>query len=210
RIVYTTCTYAPEENEINAERFARRFDDLKPVEFDFPAEWGVESVGMGYALLPHRCVGEGFFMAAWDKADAHAPVLRARAVKEARPRMQTPGKWFDFGGRLRVATDEAARIASLIPGVRAVGLAAGQEHRREFVPAHDLAYLPGPGLELERNDALRFLKGDVPLPPPEHPGQILRLTFMGMGLGWVKAVGRQRWNSLLPPALRIRGPIDEE
>ncbi len=210
RLVYSTCTFAPEENEMNVEAFCRRFPDMSPVAFDFPKSWGVETVGMGYALLPHRCAGEGFFMAVWDKDDGPESRFSSRLPREGRPRFATPGRWYDYGGVWRVASEEAARTASLMPGVKAVGIAAGKDARKGFVPVHEAAYLPGDGFELDRLSALRYLKGEVPLPKPEHPQQLLRLTYQGLGLGWAKAAGPDRWNSSLPPGLRIRKPIDEE
>jgi len=102
RLVYSTCTFAPEENE----RVIARFLDEHP-SFDLVApppaphfapgrpEWadGRESLTRAVRLWPHRVRGEGHFLALLEKrADADAQLSAAHAAQgQRRTRMRPAG-----------------------------------------------------------------------------------------------------------------------
>ncbi len=74
RMVYSTCTFAPEENEGSISRFLRRHPDFKLLEPPFQTEemcegvpeWGEDALSelrKTIRLWPHRIKGEGHFAA---------------------------------------------------------------------------------------------------------------------------------------------------
>ena len=64
RLVYSTCTYHPEENEENAKWFLLRFPEFEPVPFFLP---GVSAPEGFFTCYPHRMKGEGQFTALFRK-----------------------------------------------------------------------------------------------------------------------------------------------
>jgi len=71
-LVYSTCTYAPEENEAVLAPFLRETGArVLPLEVDVPGEPGVtrwegeaypEELALARRLYPHRFDSEGFFV----------------------------------------------------------------------------------------------------------------------------------------------------
>lgn len=80
RLVYSTCTFAPEENEGSVSRFLRRHPDFDilpvsnktamPVGCDGVPEWGDKNPKLAdtLRLWPHKVRGEGHFAAVLQKA----------------------------------------------------------------------------------------------------------------------------------------------
>lgn len=76
RLVYSTCTFAPAENEGSISRFLQRHPEYEIVEVPFSGgmEPGVPAWGDGNPMLartirlwPHKCKGEGHFLAVLQK-----------------------------------------------------------------------------------------------------------------------------------------------
>lgn len=97
RLVYSTCTFSPEENEQTAARFLKRhpeFSLIKPECAVFFSEgrpeWadGVEEVRKTVRIWPHRTDGEGHFMALFVKKGGYAAGDRADKKTE-------DGTWSD-------------------------------------------------------------------------------------------------------------------
>lgn len=59
-----------------------------------------------------------------------------------------------------------------------------------------------PSVELSKGDAIKYLLRET-LSLPGSPLGYLRVTYGGLGLGFVKNIGT-RANNLLPTSLRIR------
>ena len=67
RLVYSTCTFSKEEDEINALEFFERYDDISYVKADVEGlEPGFD--GIGYRLWPHKIQGEGHYFCIFEKA----------------------------------------------------------------------------------------------------------------------------------------------
>ena len=64
RLVYSTCTYNPDENEGNAEWFLNTHPDFSPEAFSLPGASGEAGTLL---CLPHRMKGEGQFVAKFRK-----------------------------------------------------------------------------------------------------------------------------------------------
>lgn len=75
-LVYSTCTFAPEENEKSIESFLKRHEEFEIVEVEAPwfspahKEWsenGIEEVERTFRLWPHKLNGEGHYVAVLKK-----------------------------------------------------------------------------------------------------------------------------------------------
>ena len=66
RLVYSTCTFSKDEDEVNAEQFCNRYEDLHYGKIDYAGpEPGYD--GIGYRLWPHKIKGEGHFLCIFEK-----------------------------------------------------------------------------------------------------------------------------------------------
>ncbi len=165
-LLYSTCTFAPEENEQQIDRFLRSHDGWELAEL--PVLPGVDQGRSDWVndpafdlsktrrLWPHCGQADGHFLALLrapgyaqrDMADSgkragqeEAP-REASALWEAFRRESLPG--FPSGGRLVVSGDHLFQLPSEqldLRNVRLVrpGLPLGQVRGNHFVPAHALA-----------------------------------------------------------------------
>lgn len=77
RLVYSTCTFAPEENEVTIEKFIKTHPEFKLLNIEMPnlspgvPEWtsGNPELSKTKRLWPHRAEGEGHFVALLEKTD---------------------------------------------------------------------------------------------------------------------------------------------
>ena len=145
RLVYSTCTFAPQENEEAVARFLRDHPDFYPEEVDAP--WFTPAGPGAYRLWPHKLLGEGHF----------AAVLRRRGeqeVPEVSPgREALPKQWQDFARELSITLPQGKPVLfgqSLfwapaempeLKGLRVLrpGLELGTVKKDRFEPAHALA-----------------------------------------------------------------------
>ncbi|MCC6601019.1 MAG: RsmB/NOP family class I SAM-dependent RNA methyltransferase, partial [Crocinitomicaceae bacterium] len=71
-LIYSTCTFAPDENEKNAEWMLTQ--GMLPVTLSVPSGWNIRQIGQpsfcGFQFLPHRVAGEGFFAVVFRKDEA--------------------------------------------------------------------------------------------------------------------------------------------
>ena len=145
RLVYSTCTFAPEENEMAIEGFLQRHPDFELE--DVQAPWFVQ-VGVGqFRLWPHKLLGEGHF----------AAVLRKRGEQEPSGVPGTaeklPKQWLDFAKTLDIDLPEGKAVSfgttlywapAQMPDLKGIkvlrpGLELGEVKKDRFEPAHALA-----------------------------------------------------------------------
>nr|WP_122012995.1 RsmF rRNA methyltransferase first C-terminal domain-containing protein [Maliibacterium massiliense] len=170
RLVYATCTFAPEENEGTISAFVRRTPGFtieqvaRPACFDGGhAAWvSAPTPGIAHAmrLWPHRLEGEGHFIAVLRKEAGCAPPrqasLRPRApacdrqsaaLAEAfaRENLRIPlaGLYLAFGAQLYQPPEGLPSLAQ--HKVLRAGLALGVCRKDRFAPAHALALALTPG-----------------------------------------------------------------
>ncbi len=76
RLIYSTCTYNPTENEAIIQWLLDQVPGMRVVPLDFPAAWGLTpgtTAGFSPAMrhtfhaYPHKTKGEGFFLACLEK-----------------------------------------------------------------------------------------------------------------------------------------------
>ena len=145
RLVYSTCTFAPEENEDAVEAFLQEHPDFYPEREEAP--WFTPGPNGSYRLWPHKLLGEGHFASVlrrageWDgRRDAPAgeklPVQWEQFRKALDISLPT-GKCVRFGQSVYWAPEQMPDIR----GIRVLrpGLALGEEKKGRFEPDHALA-----------------------------------------------------------------------
>lgn len=197
RLVYSTCTFSPEENEMTVAAFLRGNPCFRPENLSAP--WFTPGENGSFRLWPHKLLGEGHFAAVLQRIDGQTGSALP-APSEALPRA-----WKDFGAEMGIVLPEgkAVRFGGRIywsptdlpelKGLKVLrpGLELGEEKNGRFVPAHALAMwmkhcsrtveLPPDGTEV-----IRYLQGNV-LPTGEKGWTLV--TTGAYSLGWGKADG---------------------
>lgn len=221
QLVYSTCTFAPEEDEGAIGAFLQRHPDFHVVEADMPwlapgrPEWAEQpnpELRYTFRLWPHLLSGEGHFAALLKKDGDAAP---AELPKPAEIKM--PAELMEFLDRMDVTLPEG-RLISFGPsiylcpadmpelkGLKVLrpGLELGQAKKGRFEPAHALALWLGTAAVTENLSAidprvLDYLQGQVI--PGTANGWTL-ITVDGLSLGWAKGSGGQLKNHF-PKGLR--------
>lgn len=145
RLVYSTCTFAPEENEQTVAAFLEDHPDFYPEMLVAP--WFEAGENGSFRLWPHRLRGEGHFAAVLRRrGEEEPPEVSVKAEK-------LPKEWLDFAKELDITLPEGrplmfgqslywvplempdlARLKVMRPG-----LELGEVKKGRFEPAHALA-----------------------------------------------------------------------
>ncbi len=210
RLVYSTCTFAPEENEMAVSAFLESHPEFTAEQTQAP--WFTPAGKGMFRLWPHKLLGEGHFAAVLRRKGA-AEREAAAPVKGG----QLPREWRDFAKDLEIRLPEGTVIAfgqSLFwvpegtPELRGLkverpGLELGSVQKGRFTPAHALALWlkhcsRRVDLSSEGREISAYLHGEVL--PTEQKGWCL-VTVDGYSLGWGKGDGKQLKNHY-PKGLR--------
>ena len=233
-LVYSTCTFAPEENEGVVAAFLRARPDFALAEL--PAVPGAEpgradwlpdgaapaDLGRTMRLWPHRVPGAGHFVAGFRRVDGTDGEAPPEWVPLASPQSAELYEAFRrdaleegaAASRLLEWGSELYRLPELAPDLRGLrvirpGWWLGTPARGRFEPSHALA------LGLAGSDALRTLELGPESAAVESylRGETLAsaggagwvlVTVAGHALGWGKRVGATVKNHF-PKGLRRRG-----
>ena len=185
-----------------------------------------------YRFLPHKTRGEGFFLAALRKSDDGDIAFSPKKTKEKRAKKTavrpfprdvesylTDARrfvpcWTGADGTiLRMQSETVARLAILFSQqsvrILSAGIEIGEQKGKDLIPAEPLALSTAlnparfPAVELERDEAIRYLrKESLVLPETVERGFVLR-TYRQQPLGFVKNLGN-RSNNLAPAEWKIR------
>jgi 16S rRNA C967 or C1407 C5-methylase (RsmB/RsmF family)/NOL1/NOP2/fmu family ribosome biogenesis protein len=229
-LIYATCSYSVQEDEEILDWLASTYE-VKTLDVPIKEEWGIAEVsspkrGMtGYRFFPGRVKGEGFFIAALQKkeeaGDHYFPRFKPGHDKKIK---EQAGYLLKDTDVLFIQTDKE-NYSALRPGheadrhllkevvyMRKTGLALGNPAGKYWIPAHEVALgidtnSSLPGIELTKDQALRFLKReDMGIDTPDKGWLMMR--YSGLGLGWIKSLGN-RINNYLPKQWRIRMEIPD-
>ena len=198
RLVYSTCTFAPEEDELVIAAFLDSHPEFEPEVVEAP--WFVPVENGGHRMWPHKMLGEGHF----------AAVLRKKGESEceytALPGEKLPKQWISFAKEMGIELPEGKAllfgetlywVPEGMPGIARLkvlrpGLELGTVKKDRFEPAHALALwlktcktvqdYPADSQEMEK-----YIHGDVV--PSEKKGWCL-VTAGGYSIGWGKGDGR--------------------
>ena len=145
RLVYSTCTFAPQENEEAIAAFLQRHPEFVPEQVDAP--WFTKGENGTFRMWPHKLRGEGHFAAVLRKVSAEdgevslhkAGKLPDEWVKFAEEMQITlpAGKAVMFGQSLYWCPEELPNLNGV--KVMRPGLELGEVKKDRFEPAHALA-----------------------------------------------------------------------
>lgn len=221
RLVYSTCTFAPEENEASVSAFLRAHPDFSVEEGSAPwfspghPDWisdPMPDLEKTFRLMPHRLLGEGHYCAVLRKAgDAPGEELPLEPAAKRPKELDTfckqtgaalpEGKIILFGQNVYLAPEDLPSLKGL--HVLRAGLELGEVLKDRFGPAHAWALwlkelLSCVSFPAESEEIRRYLAGDV------LAGDARGWTLVQVGnlsLGWAKGDGRTLKNHY-PKALR--------
>ena len=197
RLVYSTCTFAPEEDELAVEQFLTAHPEftLEAVE----APWFESKVPGMYRMWPHKLLGEGHFAAVLRKIGGkEADVVPCKGEKL--PKEWTAfakelgidlpeGKAVQFGQSLFWAPTQMPDLARM--KVMRPGLELGSVQKGRFTPAHALALWLSEcantqDYPAQSREMAAFMHGDVI--SSKKTGWCL-VTVDGFSIGWGKGDG---------------------
>ena len=197
RLVYSTCTFANQENEQVIESFLKGHGDFIAEKVEAP--WFAAGGDGMYRMWPHKLLGEGHFAAVLRRiegSDGDAAVQKEERLAQ---------EWVDFAKQLQITLPEGAPLTfgqSLywmpknMPALQGLkverpGLELGVVKKGRFEPAHalalwlrDCACVQDFGAD---SPQIRdYLHGDVVA--SKQKGWCL-VTVDGFSLGWGKGDG---------------------
>jgi NOL1/NOP2/fmu family ribosome biogenesis protein len=221
-LFYSTCTYNERENRESLATVSHSAE-WEPMRLPLPPAWGILEQEWGYQFFPHRLRGEGFFFAALRKKEGKSeigtrvklktpwPLLPQKSIDPISNWVKDPAgtAFFDSGSTITALPKRHLEISALITQkltrVKPV-LEIGQIKKNGLVPSPALALSLDlgslPGMEVGKDEALRYLKGET-LPARRDKKGWQLICFEGKPLGWGKAIP-QRINNYYPKEWRIR------
>ena len=220
RLVYSTCTWAPEENEDVVAWLLEEF----PLELiDIPKINGMTE-GIGFPetarMYPHRFKGEGQFAAHFRFTGENS----CKKIKSSKNRLTSEQRklWQDFEskhlktiltGDLQTFGDNLYLLPSGLPDLSKLkiarnGLHLGTFKKNRFEPSFALGLAMKPSevlnrVEISNQDFKKYAAGEtIELAEPKLNGWY-ELVLGGNGLGFAKVTGKTLKN-YFPKGLRFR------
>ena len=198
RLVYSTCTFAPEEDEGAVAAFLADHPEFAPEAVDAP--WFVPGENGSFRMWPHKLLGEGHFAAVLRKMEGTEGEVSIPAGEKL-PKLWQPfsgelditlpeGKAVPFGDTLYWASPEQPEIRKL--KVLRPGLELGTVRKDRFEPAHALALWLKTCASVQQfapdsGEMGAYLHGDVV--PSTRKGWCL-VSAGDYSIGWGKGDGR--------------------
>ena len=198
RLVYSTCTFAPEEDEGAVARFLEAHPEFAPEAVDAP--WFVPGENGSFRMWPHKLLGEGHFAAVLRKMECSEEALPIPAGEKL-PKIWTAfakelgidlpeGKAVSFGQTLYWVSPDLPELRKL--KVLRPGLELGTVKQDRFEPAHALALWLKTCAAVQRyapdsREIGAYLHGDVV--PSGEKGWCL-VCAGDYSIGWGKGDGR--------------------
>ena len=145
RLVYSTCTFAPEEDEGAVAAFLQAHPEFEPEWIETP--WFAPVENGGHRMWPHKLLGEGHFAAVLRKTGGEEEEISTGAGEKL------PREWVSFARELGIRLPEGKAVffgqnlfwaPEEMPDIRRLkvlrpGLELGTVKKDRFEPAHALA-----------------------------------------------------------------------
>lgn len=227
RLVYSTCTFAPEENEGTINEFLKKhrnfeIEEVKKYErfSSGRTDWIEDSnpdIEKTIRLWPHKVKGEGHYIAVLKKIDGEEKEIRPGKVKVDAHALKLFKQFAEETliviptGNFVSSNDQLYLLPEGVPSLDKLkvirpGLHLGTLKKNRFEPSHSLA-LACKGDEVKRrwnlssdsSDIYAYLKGEVIQASGEKGWYVIEVD--GFPIGWGKLVGNSMKNHY-PKGLR--------
>lgn len=230
-LIYSTCTFNPEENEENLKALAES-NSVESIRIPVQEDWGVEEIEhnglVGYRFLPHKVKGEGFFLTLIRKKEGRDSFPISKRIKsrlEKMPRQfaevrnwlnSTDTDFFAKSEFLIAFPESKIQVLNALSDqlrVISFGLPVAQFKKNDLLPEHTFALSIDRNrnifetIELDLRDALLFQKKEEIRISSTAKGWLL-VQYQGVPLGFVKNLGN-RVNNYFPKEWRIRMALPE-
>ena len=219
-LVYSTCTWAPEENEEIVHWLLDTYDfELLPVEH---VNGMVAGIGLPETarMYPHHFKGEGQFVAHLQfKGENPAPKFKASKSNLSREQLDL---WRDFAqkhlqvnltGILQTFGDQLYLLPEMLPDLGKLkiarnGLHLGTFKKKRFEPSFALGLALKPSqvkqrVEINDEDFVKYVAGETVQLSEARPNGWYQVVVQGNGLGFAKVTGNVLKN-YYPKGLRFR------
>ncbi|MDE7118467.1 MAG: hypothetical protein K2O61_07490 [Bacteroidaceae bacterium] len=189
--------------------------------------WGLTETSTHF--YPHQAKGEGFFISVMRKTSADGGEgmphrKRKEKGRTGKPATKIPAElkgWLTNGEAFTIAEDKEVfrafptihtdlyQLAKSTLKVVSAGIALASMKGKNLQPSHSLAMSNSlnttafPTLDVEKQQAITYLRTEALQLPPDTPRGYVLLTYQGHPLGFVKNIGN-RANNLYPSEWRIR------
>jgi NOL1/NOP2/sun family putative RNA methylase len=232
-LVYSTCTFSPEENEQVIEAFVSAHPEMSVAEipkregFDRGrAEWtktNFEEISKCIRLWPHKIKGEGHFVAKLIKNGENNKRSSVSYIKSNAKKHQLTefhqfehsflkkritGTFFLKKQQLYVLPEQCPDITSL--NVLRAGLHLGEIKKKRFEPNHHLALSLTPNdvkysysFSTNEKEWQAYLKGETISSPMGEDRGWILMTIDGESIGWGKET-KGTIKNFYPKGLRVQ------
>ena len=217
-LIYSTCTFNPEENENNIAWLLEeldcevvpipRFENMRP-----------DSRGFGMYFIPGLTKTEGFYCCLLQKKESIK--LNSKIKSEILTNLKSKDNISSFINKTNTLSywQEGDFVYGTTPTTldfyrqnlkrlkwMKTGVKIGENQKKGFIPDIELALNPSlinkvKAIELDEKQALKYLHGDTF--PLEATVGIQLISFQNQPLGFIKHLGN-RFNNLYPKEWRIR------
>lgn len=219
-LVYSTCTWAPEENEEMVSWLLQNFE----LELDRFEKINGMADGIGYPetarMYPHLFKGEGQFVAKFrylgENQAAKLPSKKDQLTAEQKKLWQDFAKkhlFITLDGVLETFGEELYLVPKGLPDLRKIkiarnGLHLGTFKKNRFEPSFALGLALRPSevkarVSITSDDFVHYVAGETIQLEENHPNGWYQVLVEGNGLGFAKVTG-QTLKNFYPKGLRFR------
>lgn len=215
-LLYSTCTFNPEENDFQIKRLLEtgNFRLLTPT----PPE-AIQPTSYGWQASPHLSATEGFYCSLLEftgeeskfKKSEKSQKQKSAPIFQSSDWLSTPEKYIIYpeGEYLNAATQEVkSAVMQLTTScyLRSYGIVLGSVKGKDFIPSPELALSIElksnlPVIELSKDEAISYLRCETITAGSTENGWHL-VQYKSSPLGWAKKIGN-RWNNYFPKEWRI-------
>lgn len=220
RLVYSTCTWSPEENEEIVKWLLEEYNfDLLPVEHINGMVAGIDLPETA-RMYPHHFKGEGQFVAHLQfKGENPAPKYKASKSNLSREQVAL---WQEFAqkhlqvnlrGILQTFGDQLYLLPELLPDLGKLkiarnGLHLGTFKKKRFEPSFALGLALKPSqvkqsVEIDQEAFVKYAAGETVQLSESLPNGWYQVLVQGNGLGFAKVTGNVLKN-YFPKGLRFK------
>lgn len=209
KLVYSTCTFSPEENEGTIEWFLKEFPEFELVEINKideldrgRPEWigGIKELRKTRRAWPHKIKGEGHFIALFKKVDGEEEKLKSfeKKIGNIESFLEFSKEYLNYQidtENIHTKGNKLFLIPGKLPdltGIRTanLGVFLGEVNRNRFKPSQALAMILRKdkvkntlNLDSENIESIKYLKGETIITNGEKGWRLVCIDEYPVGWG---------------------------